>query len=77
VFAGALLPAPAVTLMPMTRFVIDAPTLLHLVAQRVPVSAGHQLVAPRLLRSQVLALLFEAVQRASSPTSRRWTVTTR
>jgi predicted nucleic acid-binding protein len=47
----------------MTRFVIDAPTLLHLVAERVPVAAGHQLVAPQLLRSQALALLFEAVRR--------------
>ena len=47
----------------MTRFVIDAPTLLHVVTQRVPVAPGHQLVAPQLLRSQALALLFEAVRR--------------
>jgi hypothetical protein len=47
----------------MTRFVIDAPTLLHLVVEDVPVAPGHQLVAPQLLRSQALALLFEAVRR--------------
>ena len=47
----------------MTRFVIDAPTLLHLVAERVAVSPGHQLVAPQLLRSQALDLLYAAVRR--------------
>ena len=46
----------------MTRYVIDAPTLLHLVANEVPVSASHQIVAPSLMRSQALALLFEAVR---------------
>ena len=47
----------------MTRFVVDAPTLLHLVTERVPVAPGHQLVAPQLLRSHALALLFAAVRR--------------
>ena len=47
----------------MTRFAIDAPTLLHLVAEDVAVAPGHQLVAPQLLRSQALALLFDAVRR--------------
>jgi predicted nucleic acid-binding protein len=47
----------------MTRFVIDAPTLLHLVAEDVRVAPGHQLVAPQLLRSQALALLLDAVRR--------------
>ncbi|HEV7210414.1 MAG TPA: hypothetical protein VGN47_01725 [Blastococcus sp.] len=47
----------------MTRFGIDAPTLLHLVAGDLPVAPGHQLVAPQLLRSQALALLFDAVRR--------------
>ena len=47
----------------MTRFVIDAPTLLHLVGERVPLAPGHQVVAPQLLRSQALALLFDAVRR--------------
>jgi predicted nucleic acid-binding protein len=47
----------------MTRFVIDAPTLVHLVAEEIAVAPGHQLVAPQLLRSQALALLFDAVRR--------------
>ena len=47
----------------MARYVIDAPTLLHLVAHRVPVSPGHRLVAPNLIRSQALSLLLEAVRR--------------
>jgi len=46
----------------VTRFGIDAPTLLHLVAEDVPVAPAHQLVAPQLLRSQALALLFDAVR---------------
>ncbi|TFV90627.1 hypothetical protein [Blastococcus sp. CT_GayMR16] len=48
----------------MTRFVIDAPTLLHVVAEGVPIGPGHRLVGPPLLRSQALALLFEAVRRS-------------
>jgi predicted nucleic acid-binding protein len=47
----------------MTRYVIDAPTLLHLVANDVQVSPTHQLVAPNLIRSQALSLLLEAVRR--------------
>jgi predicted nucleic acid-binding protein len=47
----------------MARYVIDAPTLLHLVANDVAVSPGHQLVAPNLIRSQALSLLLEAVRR--------------
>lgn len=47
----------------MTRFVIDAPTLLQLVGEGIPVSSGHQLVAPQVLRSQALGLLFAAVGR--------------
>jgi predicted nucleic acid-binding protein len=46
----------------MTRYVIDARTLLHLVAEGIPVAAAHQLVAPNLLRSQALALLFDDVR---------------
>ena len=47
----------------MARFVIDAPTILHVVTAGVPVASAHQLVAPNLLRSQALALLFEDVRR--------------
>ena len=45
----------------MTRYGIDAPTLLRLVAEDTPVSAAHQLVAPNLIRSQALAYLLRAV----------------
>ncbi len=45
----------------MTRFAIDAPTLLQLVSGEAHVSPRHQIVAPGLIRSQALALLFEAV----------------
>jgi predicted nucleic acid-binding protein len=47
----------------MTRFVVDAPTLLHLVAEDVVVAPEHRLVAPQLLRSQALDLLLDAVRR--------------
>ena len=46
----------------MTRYVIDAPTLLHLVTEGVVVAPAHQLVAPNLLRSQALAALFDEVR---------------
>ena len=46
----------------MARYVIDAPTLLHVVAEELTVSPAHQLVAPNLIRSQALALLFTAVR---------------
>jgi predicted nucleic acid-binding protein len=46
----------------MTRYVIDAPTLLHLVANGVEVSPSHQLVAPNVIRSQALSLLYKAVR---------------
>ena len=46
----------------MARFAIDAPTLLHLVTERVPVASGHQLVAPNAVRSQALDLLLAEVR---------------
>jgi predicted nucleic acid-binding protein len=51
----------------MTRFGIDAPTLVHLVTEGVVVAAVHQLVAPQLLRSQALDLLYGAVRRGELP----------
>ncbi len=51
----------------MSRFVIDAPTLLHIVANDITVSAGHQLVAPNLIRSQALSLLLERVRSGDLP----------
>jgi len=47
----------------MTRFVIDAQTLLHLVDGNLPVDAGHQLVAPNSIRSEALQLLLSDVRR--------------
>jgi predicted nucleic acid-binding protein len=47
----------------MTRFVVDAGALLHLVSEEVEVSGEHELLAPTLLRSQTLSALHEAVQR--------------
>ena len=47
----------------MTRYVIDAPTLLQLVGEGVRVHPQHQIVAPNLIRSQALALLLAAVRR--------------
>lgn len=46
----------------MTRFVIDAPTLIHLVRHDVPVHADHRLVAPNLIRSQASTLLLDSVR---------------
>lgn len=47
----------------MTRFVIDAPTLLHVVAHEVAVHPDHRIVAPQGIRSQALTLLLGAVRR--------------
>jgi predicted nucleic acid-binding protein len=46
----------------MARYVIDAPTLLHLVAESVELSPEHQLVAPNIIRSQALSLLLASVR---------------
>ncbi|MET0909101.1 MAG: hypothetical protein ABWZ99_06500 [Ilumatobacteraceae bacterium] len=45
----------------MARYTIDAPTLLHLVANGLECSPAHQLVAPNLIRSQALTLLLASV----------------
>jgi predicted nucleic acid-binding protein len=47
----------------MTRFVVDAGAVIQLAAERIEVSPEHKLVAPTLLRSEVLSLLHEAVAR--------------
>ena len=46
----------------MARYVIDAPTLLHIVVHEVEIDPRHQLVAPNLIRSQALSLLLAAVR---------------
>jgi predicted nucleic acid-binding protein len=45
----------------MSRFVVDCGVVLHLVSKDVEVSPEHKLLAPTLLRSQVLSTLHEAV----------------
>ena len=47
----------------MTKFVVDASAVLHVVTHGVEIGAGHELLAPTLLRSQVMSVLHEAVQR--------------
>jgi predicted nucleic acid-binding protein len=46
----------------MARYVIDAPTLLHLVHAGLHVDPGHQLVAPNSIRSEALELLLHDVR---------------
>ena len=46
----------------MARYVIDGPTLLHLVDTELHVDPGHQLVAPNSIRSEALELLLRDVQ---------------
>ena len=47
----------------MTRFVIDAGAIIHIVSEGIEISEAHELLAPTLLRSQKLSILHEAVQR--------------
>jgi predicted nucleic acid-binding protein len=51
----------------MTRFVVDSGVAIHLATTGLEVSSTHQLLAPTLLRSQVLSLLHEAVHRGEIP----------
>jgi predicted nucleic acid-binding protein len=46
----------------VARYVIDAPTLVFLVAEEIDINPTHQLVAPNLIRSQALSLLLAAVR---------------
>jgi predicted nucleic acid-binding protein len=47
----------------MTKFVVDAGAVLHLATEGIEIGAQHELLAPTLLRSQVLSTLHEAVSR--------------
>jgi predicted nucleic acid-binding protein len=47
----------------MARYVLDAPTLLHLLDRDLTVDPGHQLVAPSSIRSEALQLLLLDVRR--------------
>jgi indolepyruvate ferredoxin oxidoreductase alpha subunit len=47
----------------VTRYVVDAGVVIHLASAGIKVPPEHELLAPTLLRSQVLSTLHEAVQR--------------
>ena len=47
----------------MTRYVITPGVAIHLAQSRVAVRAEHRILAPTLLRSQLLSLLYQAVRR--------------
>ncbi|MGA9596312.1 MAG: type II toxin-antitoxin system VapC family toxin [Acidimicrobiia bacterium] len=49
----------------MTRFVVDTSAVLHIVSNEIDISESHRLLAPTLLRSQMLSLLHEAVDRGA------------
>jgi predicted nucleic acid-binding protein len=51
----------------MTRFVVDRGVVLRLASEGIEVPAGHELLAPTLLRSQTLSDLHEAVHRGEIP----------
>ena len=45
----------------MTRFVVDCGAVLHLASEGIEIPAEHELLAPTLLRSQMLSVLHQAV----------------
>ncbi|KMO72395.1 hypothetical protein MOBUDSM44075_04049 [Mycolicibacterium obuense] len=47
----------------MTIFVVDAPVAIDLASSGAAIPSEHSLTAPTLLRSQVLALVYESVHR--------------
>ncbi|MFD1374175.1 type II toxin-antitoxin system VapC family toxin [Actinoplanes sichuanensis] len=47
----------------MARYVIDAHTLLHIIDNALVVDRSHQLVAPNIIRSEALDLLWRDVRR--------------
>jgi predicted nucleic acid-binding protein len=47
----------------MTRFVVDSSAVIQLASKRIEVSGHHELLAPTLLRSQTLSMLYEASRR--------------
>ncbi len=51
----------------MTRFVVHAGVVLRLASSGTAVAEGHRLLAPTLLRSQVLSMLHEAAHRGDIP----------
>ena len=46
----------------MSRYVVDAPVVVRMLDLRLAVPADHQLLAPTLMRSEVLQALYRAVE---------------
>jgi predicted nucleic acid-binding protein len=53
----------------MTRFVLDPSAVLHLASEHLAPNPAHELLAPTLLRSQLLSALHEAVHAGALPAS--------
>jgi indolepyruvate ferredoxin oxidoreductase alpha subunit len=51
----------------VARYVVDAGVVLRMAEERTVVSGGHRLLAPTLLRSQVLSALHERVHSGHLP----------
>jgi len=51
----------------VARYVVDCEVLLRIAAGEIEVAAGHQLLAPTLVRSQALATMYEAARRGELP----------
>lgn len=51
----------------MSRFVVDVEVIRHLLNEEIEVSSEHMLLAPTLIRSQILSELYQAVQRGEIP----------
>jgi predicted nucleic acid-binding protein len=47
----------------MTKYVIGPDVAIRLARDQVVIGAGHQILAPTLIRSQTLSLLYQEVQR--------------
>lgn len=47
----------------MSRYVVDAGVILHLLAEGIELPSNHALLAPTLVRSEVLDALYGAVRR--------------
>jgi predicted nucleic acid-binding protein len=47
----------------MTRYVIGPDVAIHLAGEEAVIPDGHHMLAPALLRSQMLSLLYQAVHR--------------
>ena len=61
----------------MTRFVVDSGVVLQLAREGFDVPAEHELLAPTLLRSQMLSDLHEAVHRGELPADQAFDLLTR